>query len=435
MKNQIKFTMIGAGMLLTAFAWAEPPAAPMLYVSPDGPQVHFYWDEVPGAENYTILASDLASGSLFGEFDMGDSSRITAELSAGSSFFVSVRAENADGSSAYSIPRQLVVSADASTPSVEQVIQNYAGNVIYNTYRDLADRAEKLNAAVVKLRFETNNINLSTAQQQWVNTRRPWEQSEAFLFGPVDTEGLDPAMDSWPVNSTDLQNLLDGDTALTVESASAFSDDLKGFHVIEFLLFGQDGDKTSAEFTERELMYLGAVTNVLANDTERLAQGWNPNDGNFLAEFAQAGIGSAIYTSQTAALQEMIEGMIGIAGELASVKLEDPTRLRDATLVESQFSFNSRADFMDNVRSIRNVYTGNYLLSEGPGLNALVKSVNPTLDETINSQIEAAIATINAIPQPFAEAILSSPADVQTAVDAVNALLVTLSNQLSPLAQ
>ncbi len=435
MKNQIKLMAIGVGMFLTAFAWAEPPTTPTLYVSPNGPQVYFYWDEVPGAENYTILASDLASGALFGEFDMGNSNRISTALPAGSSFFVSVRAENTDGSSAYSIPRRLFVSTDAGTPTIEQVIQNYAGNVIYNTYRDLADRAEKLNTAVVKLRFETNNINLSTAQQQWVNTRRPWEQSEAFLFGPVDTEGLDPAMDSWPVNSTDLQNLLDSDTELTTETASAFSDDLKGFHVIEFLLFGTDGNKTSAEFTERELMYLGAVANVLASDTERLAQGWNPNDGNFLAEFSQAGNGSTTYTSQTAALQEMIEGMIGIAGELASVKLEDPTRLRDATLVESQFSFNSRADFMDNVRSIRNVYTGNYLLSEGPGLNALVKSVNPALDDTINSQIETAIAAINAIPQPFAEAILSSPADVQTAVDAVNALLVTLSNQLAPLAE
>ncbi|MCH9638278.1 MAG: imelysin [Betaproteobacteria bacterium] len=436
MKNEIKFMIIGAGIFLTSSsAWAESPATPMLYVSPDGPQVHFYWDEVPDADNYTIIATDIANGSLFGVFDMGNLSRISETLPAGSGFFVSVRAENTDGASAYSIPRQLIVSADASTPTREQVIQNYARNVIYNTYRDLADRAEKLNTAVVKLRFETNDVNLSAAQRQWVNTRRPWEQSEAFLFGPVDTEGLDPAMDSWPVNSTDLQNLLDSNTELTVESASAFSDDLKGFHVIEFLLFGQDGNKTSAEFTERELMYLGAVANVLANDTQRLAQGWNPNEGNFLAEFSQAGIGSTTYTSQTAALQEMIEGMIGIAGELASVKLEDPTRLRDATLVESQFSFNSRADFMDNVRSIRNVYTGNYLLSEGPGLNALVKSINPTLDETINNQIEAAIVAINAIPQPFAEAILTSPADVQTAIDAVNALLVTLSNQLLPLAE
>lgn len=49
MKNQIKFMIVGA--LLTSFAWAEPPATPTLNISPDGPQVHFYWDEVPGSEN------------------------------------------------------------------------------------------------------------------------------------------------------------------------------------------------------------------------------------------------------------------------------------------------------------------------------------------------------------------------------------------------
>ncbi|SER58848.1 putative iron-regulated protein [Nitrosomonas sp. Nm51] len=431
MKNRIMFII--AGMLLTTAAWAKPPATPSLYISPDGPRVHFYWDEVPGADNYTFFVSSLVDGALLGEFDMGNTNRISVTLPAGNGYYISVRAENADGPSPYSVPHRLVVSAESSTPSLEQVIQNYAGNVIYNTYRDLADRAKELSAAVDKLRLEQNDDHLAAAQKHWVTTRRPWEQSEAFLFGPVDTAGLDPAMDSWPVNSTDLQNVLDSDTALNVETVSAFNDDLKGFHVLEFLLYGVDGNKTSTDFTERELMYLGAVASVLANDTQSLAQAWSPNDGNFLAEFAQAGVGSAIYTSQSAALQEMVNGLIGIAGELASVKLEEPQRIGDATLVESQFSFNSRADFMDNVRGIRNVYTGNYLLFEGPGINALVKSVDPDLDETINNQIEAAIAAIDAIPQPFAESLLT--AEVQEAINAVNALLVTLSNRLSAIAQ
>ncbi len=434
MKNKIKL-MITSSILLASTAWAEAPATPSLYISPNGPLVHLYWDEVAGADKYTLFASDLASGELFGEFDMGKTNRISVTLPAGTRYFVSIRAENADGSSAYSTPRQLVVSPDLNTPTTEQVIQNYAGNVIYNTYRDLADRAANLNNAIINFRFDKNENNLAVAQQHWVNTRRPWEQSEAFLFGPVDTEGLDPAMDSWPVNAVDLQNLLDSDTTLTVGAAGAFNDDLKGFHVLEFLLYGRDGKKMSTDFTERELEYLGAIAEVLMNDTERLAQDWSPNDGNFLAKFAQAGNGSTVYTSEKAALQEMIEGMIGIAGELASVKLEDPTRLRDATLVESQFSFNSRADFMDNVRAIRNAYTGNYLLSEGPGLNTLVKSINPELDTKINNQIEAAVMAIDAIPQPFAESILTSPEDVQTAIKAVNALLVTLSNELLPFSE
>ena len=427
MRNQINFII--AGMVLATSAWAHPPATPSLFISPDGPKVHLYWNEVAEADSYTLFASRLTDGSLLGEYDMGNTNRITVMLPVGTGYYVSVRAENSEGVSPYSTPQRLVVSADTNLPTPQMVIQNYAGNVVYNTYRDLADQAKKLNAAIVQLRLEPSDELLAIAQQHWVETRRPWEQSEAFLFGPVDTAGLDPAMDSWPVNAVDLQNVLDSDTALNVEAVSAFNDDLKGFHVIEFLLFGANSNKTSGEFTERELMYLGAAAGALVQDTQSLAQGWSPSEGNFLAEFAQAGAGSSTYTSESSALQEIVNGLIGIAGELASVKLEEPQRIGDATLAESQFSLNSRADFMDNVRGIRNAYTGNYLLSEGPGLNAWVRSIDPDLDETINNQIEAAIAAIDAIPQPFVDSILS--AEVQEAINAVNALLVTLSNRLS----
>lgn len=434
MKKQIKF-MLASSMLLSSLAWAAPPATPSLYISSNGPLVNLYWDEVAGAEKYTILATDKATGTLFGEFDMGDTNRVSVTLPVGTSYFVSVRAENADGVSPYSTARQLVVSPDVGTPTIKEVIQNYASTVIYNTYRDLADRAVMLNNAIIKFRFDKTAGNLAAARQHWVNTRRPWEQSEAFLFGPVDTEGLDPAMDSWPVNAVDLQNLLDSDTVLTAALASGFNDDLKGFHVIEFLLYGIGGNKTNSDFTERELQYLGAIAEVLMNDTERLAQAWSPNGGNFLAKFAQAGSDTSVYDSEKAALQEMIENIIGIADELRRFKLEEPTRTRDATKVESQFSFNSRADFMDNVRAIRNAYTGNYLTSEGPGLNALVKATNPALDTKINEQIEAALVAIDAIPQPFADSILNNPESVQNAIRVVSTLLVTLSNELLPFSE
>lgn len=91
---------------------------------------------------------------------MGNTNRISVTLPVGSGYYISIRTENADGPSAYSIPHRLVVSDDVSTPTLEQVIQNYAGNVIYNTYRDLANRAEKLNTAAVKLRFEPTDDHL-----------------------------------------------------------------------------------------------------------------------------------------------------------------------------------------------------------------------------------------------------------------------------------
>lgn len=313
------------------------------------------------------------------------------------------------------------------------MIQNYARNVIFNTYTDLVEQTKLLRATIIELQLDATTKNLYQAQSAWRNARRPWEQSEAFLFGPVDTQGIDPSLDSWPISATDIQNVLNSDTPLITETVSTFDTSLKGFHVIEYFLFGSNNNKAASELTPRELAYLNAAVNVLSNDAQALADAWNPNSGNFLAEFSKAGAGSTTYPSLASAVQEMIEGMIGIADEVGTGKLSKPLEERDLNLVESQFSFNSRTDFINNIRGLQNVYTGTYLLSEGPGLSALVKSINPALDEAINNQIEKTIVTIYAIPQPFTESIISNADSVQEAVNEVKNLVALLIDQLLPL--
>ena len=67
---------------------------------------------------------------------------------------------------------------------------------------------------------------------------------------------------------------------------------------------------------------------------------------------------STIYKSQKDAMQEMVNGMIVIADEVANGKISDPFNEKDTTLVESQFSFNSISDFQDNIRGIQNALHG-----------------------------------------------------------------------------
>ena len=47
-----------------------------------------------------------------------------------------------------------------------------------------------------------------TACNAWITAREPWEESEAFLFGPVDELGLDPNMDSWPLDQNAIVQIL-----------------------------------------------------------------------------------------------------------------------------------------------------------------------------------------------------------------------------------
>ncbi|RKU20457.1 peptidase M75 [Candidatus Poribacteria bacterium] len=325
------------------------------------------------------------------------------------------------------------VNGDSEAYNAGTMLDNFANKVVLATYSDLDDKACELLEAVKVLAADTTQANLEKAQQAWVATRTPWEQSEAFLFGPVDTQGLDPALDSWPVDHVNLQSVLDSNDDLTVEYVSGLEDTQKGFHTIEFLLF-RDGDQREAsDITGRELQYLVSSTENLRISTSQLKQAWSPAGENFSSAVATAGEeGNAIYPSQSAGVQEMVNGMITIADEVANGKISDPYNEEDTTLVESQFSFNSISDFQDNIRGIQNVYLGKFV-NDGQGLNEFVNSKDSELDSRFQSEVQKAIDTIGAIPDPFRDSITDNRPAVQAAIDAVSKVQLTLEQDILPL--
>ncbi len=334
------------------------------------------------------------------------------------------------GSDEETVEQEAQVAAfNAST-----MLNDFANTVVLATYTDLDNKAGELLSAVKALAADTTQGNLEKAQQAWKATRTPWEQSEAFLFGPVDTQGLDPALDSWPVDHVNLQSVLDSGDSLTVDFVSGLEDTQKGFHTIEFLLFRDGNQRKASDLSSRELEYLVSTTENLKTSTSQLRLAWAPEGENFSSAVAQAGVGSAIYPSQSAAVQEMVNGMIVIADEVANGKISDPYNESDTTLVESQFSFNSISDFQDNIRGIQNVYMGKFA-TDGQGLNEFVNSQDPDLDARFQREVQAAIDAIGAIPDPFRDSITANRGAVQAAIDAVSKVQQTLEQDILRLVQ
>ncbi len=314
------------------------------------------------------------------------------------------------------------------------MLDNFSNNVVLATYTDLDNKAGELLAAVNALAADTSQTNLEKAQQAWVATRTPWEQSEAFLFGPVDTQGLDPALDSWPVDHVNLQSVLDSNNTLTVDFVSGLEDTQKGFHTIEFLLFREGNQRQASDITDRELAYLVSTTENLKASTSQLRLAWAPEGENFSNTVASAGEGNPVYPSQSSAVQEMVNGMIVIADEVANGKISDPYNESDTTRVESQFSFNSISDFQDNIRGIQNVYMGKFM-TDGQGLNEFVNRHDANLDARFQQEVQAAIDAIGAIPDPFRDSITANRGAVQAAIDAVRTVQQTLEQDILPLVQ
>ncbi len=322
---------------------------------------------------------------------------------------------------------------DPITPDTkyDTQLENVAKDVILKTYEELYHRAEALHTSLAQLQTNGTQPNLETARQAWRNARQPWEQSEGFLFGPVDQQGIDPAIDSWPVNETDLDAVLNSAQVLTKTYIDGLDGTLKGFHTIEYLIFGLDGNKVVTDFTPRQFEYLTACSESLVGSTEQLYHSWKPEEENFIGNILRAGeAGESIYPSQKAALQEIITGLIVIADEVANGKIFTPLSQQDVTLEESRFSANSKQDFADNIRSIQNVYLGQYLTADGPGISDIIASKNKTIDNQVKTLITESIAAIEAIDGTFTSAIFNSPQSIQAAQTKVRDLQQLLESDV-----
>ena len=179
---------------------------------------------------------------------------------------------------------------------------------------------------------------------------------------------------------------------------------------------------------ERRRTYLRTVASEFARHTQELRDSWDPDMGNFVAELAMAGQGSMTYDSQRAAMQTLVESMVGIAAELAGAKMGDPLAAGSNEEEESRYSNNSRIDFLNNVRSINNVYEGRFDQTDSTsmGVTDFVADQDSALDAEVRMAIRDAMAAIIAIPEPFGHSITDHPYAVQKAVDAATHLETTL---------
>ncbi len=313
------------------------------------------------------------------------------------------------------------------------LLDHAANGVILGTYRDLDQKTTALQRAVAALANVPTPAALATARQAYRDARAPWEATEAFAFGPVSTQGLDAVIDTWPLNRVDLAALLASPDPLTQASLRPRDGGLQGFHPIEFLLFGNNANKALADFTPREYLFLTSSAQNLQTATARLLQAWQPGGGNLAATLGTAGPGNTVYPKQKQAVQELLDGLIGPADELANSKMERPLALQSTDAEEAKFSQNSKAEFLQNLAGIEAIYTGRAGTTTGTGFCELVVKRSPALDTRFRQELAAAQQAIAGLPGRFDEAIFQSPAAVRAAQAKVRTVLATLQTDVQPL--
>ncbi len=329
------------------------------------------------------------------------------------------------------------------------LLTQYVKGVVVPTYKSLADNAIKLADICNQLKDKPSQALVEEACKSWIKARIYWEQSEAILFGAAGDYNIDPHIDSWPLQKTQLDNILKNQELLDelkengagADGFSSLGYGLLGFHAVEYIIFRDGKARNVSEISENELIYNAAVSQDLANQTIRLEASWAGIDAvsaskkKTLEEFEieptlnygeimfTAGMpGNTSYKTQVDAMVQIFQGAGDITDEVGNTKITDPVTSGNVLDVESWYSWNSISDFADNIRSVRNVYYGSVDGTvHANSLATFMEKNHKELDAKIRKAIDKAIKEIEAMPKPFRNHLKKS--ETQSAVDACNALM------------
>ena len=301
------------------------------------------------------------------------------------------------------------------------VAEQFVDNTVAPTYTALAAKAEQLASQLAALKANPTNAGVREACETFLAAREQWEMSEAFLFGAAGDFGIDPHIDSWPLDEDAFNTLMNSPAmieALDSEDGDAVAGDrlgnaLLGFHGIEYILFANGQPKDVSNITANQWIYVVAVAGDLRNRCYQLEVGWIMKN---------AGKAGSTYSSRTAALMAILQGCSDIADEVGSSKIYAAWHGEDITYIESPYSQKSIIDFHDNIVSIRNAYMGGVegKRDESKSLHNYVNKINASLDARVLNAIDNALAKIDAMPAPFV--LHYSDAANGEAVDACSAL-------------
>ena len=146
--------------------------------------------------------------------------------------------------------------------ALKEMTGKYLADVVYPTYKNLADETEKLyqliTALNVKLQGGTNvaQSDIDAICTSYKNARKYWEQSEAFLYGAASDFEIDPHIDTWPLDVPTLANDLSDDkkieslkgAAVNGKARDFLTSENLGFHGLEFIFFRNGKNREVAIF-------------------------------------------------------------------------------------------------------------------------------------------------------------------------------------------
>jgi predicted lipoprotein len=314
-------------------------------------------------------------------------------------------------------------------------------DVILPTYAELSARCTELSSLLDELAEAPRDADLSAVRGAYLATREPWEESQAFAFGPAADLHAQAGLDQSPLDIQKLDLELASDRELTFGHVRSLGANKRGLQAIEYLLFPEDDAELEAALLgddvagDRRRRFLSAAGQVVAANAEQLSNAWQPEAGDYAGRFTQPGGPESVSSNVQAALDTLLNETVVLSEVVANVKLGKPLGVTtggevDPSLQESARSGAALRDVLANLRGMRNVYLATRDGTVGTSLSSLVHARSPTTDLHARAALADAEAAVLAIPEPLTLALQESPETVTEAYESVKSLKRVLATEV-----
>ena len=360
--------------------------------------------------------------------------------------------------------------------AMQAITDQYVNNVIFPIYKSLASQTSTLFDQLVdaKSKFRAGTLTQGDIDKlctTFIAARSAWEQSESFLYGAATDFGIDPHIDTWPLDRTalakalssaeiieDLDDLEDGG----IDNARALVGEQQlGFHGIEFIIFRDGKNRSLAALKgieddeafegrnitgEQELIFAAAVAGDLRDKCFQLEVSWlgekapeshqerveecefpttvaggEASYGENLLNATKAG--STMSTRRGVMSTILVAGCSNICAEVAGQKIGQAYLGTDPDYIESPYSQRSYYDFFDNISSIQYSLYGNQgTTANANSIMAYLQKYNATMAADLKAKLDAALSALATAKAGTPFVVESHSANAKAAMDAINAL-------------
>lgn len=317
-------------------------------------------------------------------------------------------------------------AATAAPVTAKDTMNTYV-NIAHATFADSLTTAKALKVAIDDFVGNPTEDTFAKAKTAWLASRVPYGQTEAFRFANPNVDDWEGQVNAWPLdeglidyvdssyehedgNSLGKANIIAGKETINMELLRSFHEKggseanvATGYHAIEFLLWGQDLNKSKSDaglrpFTDyakgadctngncdRRGQYLTAATDLLVSDLTEMVADWAPEKDNYRKTFLALEEGEA--------LRRMFFGLGSLSlGELAGERINVALLAHSQEDEHSCFSDNTHVDIAENARGIQNIFTGTYTRVNGEVLKSaslaeLLAEKNADLSKSLTTKL------------------------------------------------